>query len=551
MSTSSPEVDQDPALSDPPDAAVPPTIPVAATREEGGVARSAGILAIGNVLSRTLGLLRETIISYLFGASGELSAFILAARVPTMIYDFLVGGLLSAALVPVFSDYARPEHRAQLWRVVSAVLSAVGLGMAILMILLEIFAWPVARLIGGGFDEHLVNVVAQSLRIMGPAVFFFGVTGIVTGLLYALKSFTYPAMAAAVFNLGIVVCAPLLSPWLGIYSLPIGVTVGSLAQLLLLLPALRRTGVGLRLVWGHPALRRILILYLPVSVSLLVGQLQVLVDANLVSRTGPESASWMRYATTLIQFPLGLVPVAVSLAALPTLSQHAAAARWPAYRTTFARGLRLVLVLLVPSIVGLYILAEPIVRLLFQHGYFVAYDTVWTARALHLYLLGLGFAGVDFLLNYAFYARQNTWTPAIVGIMAVGVYLVVALALLEPLGFLGLVLADSAKHIAHACVMWVLMIRATGSLRGQGLRGTLWKCALASGVMAGVLWLATQWLVDSLPGSLVGRVLVVVAAVVIGGSVYVGSLWLLRVEEVALILNIVRSRLRRVGFGRS
>ncbi len=511
----------------------------------GGVARSAGILAIGNILSRTLGLLRETIISYLFGASGELSAFILAARVPTMIYDFLVGGLLSAALVPVFSDYARPERRTELWRVVSAVLSVVGLGMAVLMLLLEVFAWPVARLIGGGFDEDLLNVVATSLRIMGPAVFCFGLAGILTGLLYALKSFAFPAMAAAVFNLGIVVCAPLLSPWVGIYSLPIGVTVGSLSQLLLLLPALWRTRVKLRLVWSHPALRHILLLYIPVSVSLLVGQFQVLVDANLVSHTGPESASWMRYATTLIQFPLGLVPVAVSLAALPTLSQHAAAGRWPDYRTTFARGLRLVLVLLVPSIMGLYILAEPIVRLLFQHGNFVARDTVWTARALHLYLLGLGFAGVDFLLNYAFYARQDTRTPAIVGIMAVGVYLVVALALIQPFGFLGLVLADSAKHIGHACVMWVLMIRRVGSLRGQGIRGTLWKSVVASGLMAIVLWLSTQWLVLSLPESFVGHVLVVVAAVAIGGTVYATGLWVLRVEEVTIIASMVRRRVQR------
>ncbi len=541
--------DLESSIAPPDDSQLPTAVaepaPAAPPAAGGSVARSAGILAIGNILSRTLGLLRETIISYFFGASGELSAFILAARVPTMIYDFLVGGLLSAALVPVFSDYARPERRAELWRVVSAVLSVVGLGMAALMLLLEIFAWPMARLIGGGFDDHLLNVVATSLRIMGPAVFFFGLSGILTGLLYALKSFTFPALAASVFNLGIVICAPLLSPRLGIYSLPIGITVGSLFQLLLLLPAIPQTRVKLRLVWRHPALRRILLLYIPVSLSLLVGQFQVLVDANLVSRTGPESASWMRYATTLIQFPLGLVPVAVSLAALPTLSQHAAAGNWPDYRTTFARGLRLVLVLLAPSLIGLFILAEPIVRLLFQHGNFMARDTLWTARALHLYLIGLGFAGVDFLLNYAFYARQDTRTPAVVGILAVGVYLVVALALIQPFGFLGLVLADSAKHIGHACVMWVLMIRAVGSLRGHGIRSTLWKSVLASGVMAAALWLSAQWLVATLPESFVGHAVTVVVAVGCGAAVYAGGLWLLRVEEAATITGMARRWVQR------
>ena len=204
----------------------------------GGVARSAGILAFGNVASRILGLLRETIISYYFGSAGELSAFRLAARVPTMIYDLLVGGLLSAALVPVFSDYARPEKRGELWEVASAVLTAVGAGMAVLFLALEGLAPYVARLIGGGFDDHLIAVITNALRIMAPAVLFFGLAGVLTGILYALKSFSYAALGAAVFNLGVVVCAPLLTPWLGIYSLPVGIALGSLGQLCLLLPGL-------------------------------------------------------------------------------------------------------------------------------------------------------------------------------------------------------------------------------------------------------------------------------------------------------------------------
>ena len=147
----------------------------------------------------------------------------------------------------------------------------------------------------------------------------------------------------------------------------------------------------------------------------------------------------MRYATTLIQMPLGLVPVAVSLAALPSLSQRAADEDWDGFRSLFGRGLRLVLVLLIPATVGLWVLAEPVIQVLFEHGAFTAQDTAWTAAALRLYLFGLMFAGVDFLLNYTFYARQDTLTPAIVGVIAVAVYFVTALALKGTLGFLGLV----------------------------------------------------------------------------------------------------------------
>lgn len=508
------------------------------------VARSAGILAFGNVLSRMLGLIRETIISYYFGSAGELSAFRLAARVPTMIYDLLVGGLLSAALVPVFSDYARPERRAELWEVVSAVLTAIGLGMAVVFLALQGLAPYIARLIGAGFDAHLLAVITAALRIMAPAVVCFGLAGVLTGVLYALKSFSYAALGAAIFNLGVVVCAPLLTPQIGIYSLPVGITIGSLGQMLLLLPGLRAAKARLRLAWGHPALRQITRLYLPVSVSLLVGQFQVLVDANLTSRTGEQSAAWMQYATTLVQFPLGLVPVAVSLAALPTLASHAAAGEWEAYRGTLARGLRLVLVLLIPAIAALFVLAEPIIRLLFEHGSFVAADTLWTARALRLYLLGLGFAGVDFLFNYAFYARQDTRTPAIVGIAAVGVYLVAALSLLQPLGFLGLVLADSAKHISHAVIMLILLMRFSGGLRAQGIVRTGGKALLAAVMMSLALWLLPGSLGNLANEGLVGKALLVGAAAGVGALVYGVSLWLLRVEEAGIIAGLALRRLR-------
>jgi len=519
--------------------------PGVATAETGGVARSAGILAFGNVASRILGLLRETIISYYFGSAGELSAFRLAARVPTMIYDLLVGGLLSAALVPVFSDYARPERRRELWEVASAVLTAVGAGMAVLFLALEGLAPYVARLIGGGFDDHLIAVITNALRIMAPAVFFFGLAGVLTGILYALKSFSYAALGAAVFNLGVVVCAPLLTPWLGIYSLPVGIAVGSLGQLTLLLPGLRAVGARLRLAWGHPAVRQILRLYAPVSISLLVGQFQVLMDANLTSRTGEQSAAWMQYATTLVQFPLGLVPVAVSLAALPTLSRHAAAGEWLAYRGTLGRGLRLVLVLLIPAIVALFVMAEPIIRLLFEHGSFVAADTMWTARALRLYLLGLGFAGVDFLFNYAFYARQDTRTPAIVGVISVAVYLFVALSLLQPFGFLGLVVADSTKHMSHAIIMLILLLRAVGALRDQGIVRTGIKALLAASAMGLALWILPGWLSSLAGGGLVGKFIVVGGAAGSGIAVYAALLWLFGVEEVQIVSRMVARRLIR------
>ncbi|MDH7485032.1 MAG: murein biosynthesis integral membrane protein MurJ [Anaerolineae bacterium] len=514
-----------------------------ADRVATGLARSATILSLGNVASRVLGLVRETVIAGIFGATGAVSAFRLAARVPTMIYDLLVGGMLSAALVPVLSDYARPSRREELWQAAGAVFSFLAVVLAVIVLAVELLAGPLAYLLGTGLTPELQAVTARSLRIIAPTVLIFGCAGLVTALLYALNRFTFPAIAAAVFNLGIVVAAPLLAGRLDIYSLAVGVLGGSLAQLLIQLPGLR--DARLRLGWNlhHPALRRIGRLYLPVAVGLVVGQLQVVVDGNLATRTGERSVAWMQNATTLREFPLGLVSVAISLAALPTLSRFAAEGDWPGYRRTLARGLRLVLVLTLPAAFGLFVLAQPAVQLIFEHGEFTPFDTVWTSRALWGYIPGLLFAAVDWPLNYACYARQDTRTPTLVGIAAVGVYLVVALALLRPLGMIGLVLADSAKHVFHALAMLTLLRRDVGHLGGQRVVSTAFKALLASAVMGGVIWLALPLLRNGLgTGSAWSELLLVVAAGGLGLVVYGGLLALLRVEELGLLRDIAARR---------
>jgi putative peptidoglycan lipid II flippase len=533
--------------------AVPPVLtstspaagpPGGGARAEAGLARSAGILGFGNVASRVLGLLRDTIISAYFGSSGQLSAYRLAARVPTMVYDLLVGGMLSAALVPVFSDYARPERRDELARVVSAVTSLIAVVMGVVVLLIELFADPFATVLSSFEDPALHGVVAQSLRVVAPAVLLFGLAGALTGLLYALKRFTYTALSASVFNLGIVIAAPLLARRLGVYALPLGIVTGSLLQVIVLMPGVRDIQLRLSLAWEHPAVQRILQLYVPIALGLIISEIQQIVDGRWASSTGSQSVAWMGYATVLIQMPLGLVPVAVSLAALPSLSQRAAAGDWDTFRSIFARGLRLVLVLMIPAAVGLWALADPLIRLLFQHGAFTANDTMMTATALRLYLLGLLFAGVDFLLNYTFYARQDTRTPAIVGVIAIGAYFVAALSLMPRFGFLGLVLADSVKQATHAALMTILLFRGVGRLQGHNVINTTLKAGAVGLVMGvGVWWLAGV-MTASLPQGLIGRLVVVAAAAGVGGGFYIGALRLLGVAEVVQLVGAVTNRLR-------
>jgi putative peptidoglycan lipid II flippase len=523
----------------------------AATEEQGGIARAAGILALGSVASRVLGLVREQIIAFRFGASGWVSAFAIAAQIPNTIYDLLIGGMLSAALVPVFTQVVEQDGDDALWGLFSRVANLVAVVLGVIVLLLEALAPQVAWLIGGGFGPDLLAVLTQMIRIIAPATLLFGLSGVVTGLLYTLKRFSFPTLGAAIYNLGIIIAVPLLAGRFVGYSLVAGVILGSLMQLLVQIPGLRGVRLRFLLDLKHPALRRILTLYMPIALGLVISSVQVAIDRRLASATGDSSVAWMRDATTLIQLPHGLVAVAISLAVLPTLSRLSAGGDREGFLHTLGLGLRMVLVLIVPATLALLVMAGPAVALIFEHGEFSAHDTFWTAWALRYYLAGLIFASIDWPLNYAFYARQDTLTPALVGVLSVGVYLAVALTLMRPLGMLGLVLADSAKHFSHALTMLVLTRRRIGRLTDLRLGVTAGKALLAAGVMAGLMALILKRMSTVvggwLAGGLLSNLILVGVAGGIGALVYLGLAALLRVEEIGLIREMVGRRLRQAS----
>ncbi len=524
--------------------------PIAQTVER-GIARSAGVLALGNAASRALGLVREMVIAYYFGASGQVSAFRVAAQVPVLLYDFLIGGMLSAALVPVLSDYARTRSRREFIQLVSVLVSVFTVVLAVVVLLLELAAPQVAHLLAGGLDAYdstLLPLTTRLIRIIAPAVWLFSMAGVVTAVLYTLERFTFPAIATAVYNLGIVIAAPLLAGRLGVTSLAIGILAGSTAQLLLMVWDMRRAGVRVffSLDFHHPALRRMLLLYLPIAAGLLVSLFQIGLDRRLASTTGAQSIAWMANATTLQQLPLGLISVAISLASLPRLSQYFAAGEEAAYRQTLGRGLRMVLLLIVPAAIGLWFLGKPLTQALFQRGSFTAGDTQAVAAALNIYVVGMIFAAIDFPLNFAFYARNNTLLPAIVGVLSVAIYMLVAFSLIDRLGYLGLVWADSAKQAGHALIMLTLLYRRVGRL-GVHLPAALGQIGLAALAMALVMRPVGQTLGVALPPGAFGALLQIG---IVGGAgllAYGGVLLALGMPEALDFRQALQARLQRSG----
>ncbi len=544
-----------------------------------GIARAALILMMGSVASRLLGVVREQVVAGLFGATAATDAFTAASRLPTTVYDLLIGGMISAALIPIFTDYVHGP-RAELSRLVSSVVNLLVVLLAVVLAGLYLLAPWLMQFYAAGFDADTQRLAVELVRFMLPAVLFMGISGVLTALLYARRRFGLPALALSGYNGGIVLGALAFYQPLGIGSLVAGVVGGALLQLVAQIFAWR--GIDYRWGWdlGQPALRRLITLYLPVAAGLVVSAIGIAIDSNLASRTGQGNMAAMRFATTLVQFPLGLVAAAASFALLPVLSRQASAlagrpqpgaffepARQEAalgdqpsfltqaapgaadpplageYKVTLALGIKGILLLIVPATIGLAVLRQPLIHLLFEHGAFDAEATTRTATAFLYYALGLPAAAVDQLLIFAFYARKNTVTPVLVGVVGVLIYLTSGLALLGPMGMPGLALANSIQWTGHALIMVGLLWRSLGGLGQLGLGVCIAKVVAAALGMGAALALV---MAGYPPPSGNGGLAVYLGLTTLGGAgLYGALLGLLRLEEGALLWQMIKARLGR------
>jgi putative peptidoglycan lipid II flippase len=506
------------------------------------VVGAASVIAVGNVLSRGLGLIRDVVIASTFGATTGTDAFVLARTLPTILYDLLVGTVSTAAFVPVFVQYLRDER--QFWRLVGAIFSLAGLAFVVLAAVLAVLADPLVGLMGSGFStDEQRRLAADLMRIALVSVIFQGLAGVLTSALYAQNRFALPAFATATYNLGIIVGIVVLAAPLGVPALAVSLVIGALAQFLL-------QASGVRAFWrvyrpqidlDDPGVRRILTLAGTVAAGLLVTAAGQFIDRNLASRLPEGSLTSMEYATRLIQFPLGIVGLAVSFAILPTLARFGTGLQHdlPDYRDALVFGLKLVLLLMLPACAILAGLYHPLVAVIYERGAFSPENTDLTARVFLAYSPMLPLTAIDYLLINAFYARQNARTPVLVGVVCVGIYLLVALALIGAFQAPGLAFANAVQNSSHALILLVLLERA---LPGLGLAPALLPfvariapAAVFSGAVVFFVWPSLGML-----GGLAG----LIVAGALGALVYVALLQALGVHEVRAVFGLLRARLR-------
>ena len=524
------------------------------TSERKHLVRSAALVSIGNLGSSVLGMVRQITVVTSLG-SGRAGDFNAALTPVNNFYQLLVNGSTDGALVPVFNEYAALERRQEMRRVVFTVVNLVLIIALITSCAYFLISpWFMNILVSGYKLQSDRDLALHFSQVIFFSLVFLGPFAVLLAALFALKEFGWPAFATAAYHIGVIIgaiVASLSSSF--ILALPIGVLIGAAGQILLLLPGIRNRRLYYMFVLDlkHPAIRRILKLYWPIAISYVFSLVLVFLDLYLQSHT-PQSnyaTTAMVLATTLIQFPVGIVAQALSVVVLPTLAEHARGGDNERFKETLMLGFRLGLLLMVPAMIGLLMLRTPIIYLLFAHNKFHTGDATLTAQALQYYSYQLPFLVIDQLLIAAFYARNNTKTPVMIGIVSIIFYLIIALPFYRTIGMVALVSANTVQNSAHAVILLILLRLAIGPLHIRNNLLVFLKIGMAAALMGCAAWgvqLELNHIALFSLNHFSGQLLTLLVAGGIATVVYFGAIFLFRVEEVRLIRTVILTKLKKV-----
>ncbi len=516
------------------------------------ISQSAAVIGIAILCSRVLGLVREQVFAGLFGAGNANDAFVVAFRIPNLLRDLFGEGALSAAFVTVFSDYDTNRSKEETWQLASNILTFFAVALSALVLIAIFCAGPIVNLLAPDFvkipgKSELTTLLTQ---IMLPFLVVISLAAVVMGMLNTKGKFFIPALASSFFNLGSIIGGTSLAfilPKYGyepIVGMAIGTLIGGILQLSIQLPSLRKVGFRFkpRLNISDPGLVRILKLMVPATIGLSATQLNIFINTNFASSCIEGSVSWLNYAFRLVQLPIGLFGVALSIAMLPLLARQAAEKNIIEMKTTVISSLTMVFALTIPATFGLIFLAEPIIKLIFEHGVFTTADTLATAQTLSLYAVGLFAYSANKILVPAFYAIDKTRYPVIASFLAVGCNILIITFTIETFQHLAIALSTSITMMLNFVFLFTVLHFNLGKLSVSTLLKNLTKISIGVAALITILLLSNTYL-ESLQSdnifSLGGAVFGTIGTAAIA---YLAVLYLLGLEEVTLIGNKLKRK---------
>ncbi len=462
--------------------------------------RSAGAMGVMTLMSRVLGYGRDLLLASILGAAGSSDAFLIALRIPNLLRRLVGEGALTAAFVPVFSRRLKEDGRQAAGELLGRALGTLSFVLALVATAGVLFSPMVVRVVAFGFTrtQEKWDLTVALNRLMFPYLLFIGLAALAMAALNSLRSFAVPAFTPVLLNLSIITAALVLGRRMEepAYAFAIGVLVGGFLQIAFQLPFLARRGMSIRprLAFGDKDIRRIALLMVPGIFGVAVHQINIIVDAQFASFLPSGSVSWLYYGDRVTELVLGVFAISISTVMLPTLSRQVLDGQGEAMRETLSLALRLIAFVTIPATIGLLLLRLPIITVLFQHGQFGAEDALNTSLALLGYGVGLlPFAAVK-VLAPVFYAHQDTATPVKVAAVALGVHVLLCVALIGPLQHMGIALATSLSSALNmVLLMWLLGRRMGRDVWRRDIFTGAVKFLIGGGVMALALWGAQRW----------------------------------------------------------
>lgn len=512
------------------------------------IARAAGTIMVAMVICQLASLASSMLITRAFGTSDQNDAFNAANTLPNILFSLVAGGALASAFVPTFTTLLTQNKRKTAWQLASSIINLVTLILIIICALAALFApWVVSHILVPDFPPEKAALTAHLLRIQLCSPIIFGISGLFMGILNAHQNFLWTALAPAMYSLGKIIGVLFFVPHWGVQGLSWGVVLGAGLHMLIQIPALwhlpeRRYmfSLGLHL----PEVREVARLMGPRLIGVSIVQLNFLINTYLASAwSGAVTSITVAFAMMLI--PEAFIAQATAIAALPTFSAQVARGQPQEMRSSLAMLLRAVLSLALPATLGLILLRQPVIALIYQRGAFTAESTTLVCWALLWYTLGLVFHSVVEIVSRAFYALHDTMTPVFVG--AVAMSLNIGFSFLftwlfgrvgwQPFG--GIALANTLATGLEMIGQLYFMRKKLGGLQLKLIGEGFLKAVIATAAMSLVLW---GWLVltNAKPFWLI-----TLGGIVLGGLVYAGMLALVKAPELQLLMGL----LRRFGIG--
>ncbi len=527
---------------------------------EGGhprLARSAGVFGLATITSRILGLAREQVMAYYFGAGDANDAFRVASRIPNLVRDLFAEGAMSAAFIPTFTRQLTLQGRERSWHLANSVINSLVLVTGAIVLLGIILAGPLVRLYAGDFADvpGKIELTIYLARIVFPFLTLVAVAAVLMGMLNSLGHFFVPALSPAMFNVaGILMSVGLIpfAPFLGLQPITIvavATLVGGIGQLVIQWPPLVKEGFRYRPVldFRDEGLHRVLLLMGPGTLGMAATQINVFVNTVLATGQGTGAVSWLDFAFRLMYLPIGLFGVSIATAATPAISRMVAEKNFDRIRSTLANALGLMLLLNLPATVGLIVLARPIVAVIFEHGEFTSADTIATAAALQLYAIGLIGYSIVRIISPTFYALGRSRIPVMVSSGSVLVNVALNVTLVNTMGYRGLALGTSITAIVNASLQLYLLRREIQSLNGSRIAASFARVVVASAIMGVVTAIAYDSLLGVMPGdALVTQMARLLVTIALALATLTAAAQLLRIQEFAEARDLVLGKFKRM-----